>query len=133
LSGGAGTPAYAVVQHRDGTVTITIRQLVGVEGADARLAQLGVPVRTVALETGCATKRGEFTIVPMSSQLYERIRRVHGIAGAQEFTITPDAIPAGDTLLLAAHRIGHGLIAMETALYRGPAPPCLALRSSTGG
>ncbi len=128
LGGGRGEPAYAVTQHPDGTVTITIRRLVGVQGADARLAQLGVPVRTVAIEAGCRVSGSRFTPARVSPKTFDRIRRV--VRPGPSVRVQPAAIPAGDTLLLAARPTG-GVVALHEALYKGPAPSCLPLPTGT--
>jgi hypothetical protein len=56
LGAGASTPAYAVVVRPDGSVTLTLNELVGVGSANARLAELGVRARLAKVEPGCATK-----------------------------------------------------------------------------
>lgn len=132
LSGGAGEPAYAVTQHRDGTVTVTILRLVGVQGADARLAALGVPVRTAAFEPRCSTLPTAFRVARVPPSLIDRIRRIHGGPGNAAVTVSPEAIPAGDTLLLAARRMGNGTVGLSEILYRGAAPSCLPV-STRGG
>ena len=127
LGGGRGEPAYAVSQHPDGTVTITIRRLVGVQGADAQLAQLGVPIRTVASEAACTIQLSRYTPDRVPAKRYERIRRLVGPGGAA-VKVRPEAIPPGDTLLLSASRRSNAAVALRAQLYRGPAPPCLPLR-----
>lgn len=125
LGGGSSQPAYAVTQHADGTVTVTIRTLVGVQGADAKLAELGVPIRTVAVEAGCRVNPRELHPARISPKLVEQLRR-GARPGAASVEVQPDAIPGGYTLLLAARRLGHE-IGLHEALYKGSAPPCLPL------
>jgi hypothetical protein len=40
-------------------------------------------------------------------------------------TVMPDAIPAGDTLLLGARQVRKGVVVTNVTLYRGAAPSCL--------
>jgi hypothetical protein len=60
---GGTAPAYALSVRADGSVVLSVRELLGVAPANARLARLGVPARLVRRETGCAANvRG--TILP---------------------------------------------------------------------
>jgi hypothetical protein len=125
LGSGGNTPAYAVVRNQDGTVTVTIRELVGVEGASRKLESLGVPVRVAGPQAGCITRRGAFHPDRVSPDLTHRIATFTGPPGVATVIVAPNAIPAGDTLLLAAHRSSARSIAFSASLYRGAAPSCL--------
>jgi hypothetical protein len=131
LSSGGGTPAYAVTQNADGSVTVTIRQLVGVDGANGELATLGVPVRTAAPEPGCQTRAGDFTALRIAPSLRSMLFEYTGAAG-QAVKIDPSAVPAGDTLLLAARESQTGVVLLSVSLYRGQAPPCLPVTPPGG-
>src|SRR5215469_604161 len=52
LAGGAAQ-AFAVTPHPDGTVTVSISDLSGVSGANARLQDLGDRVVVVPVRAGC--------------------------------------------------------------------------------
>lgn len=56
LTAGSSTPAFAVVVHHDGSVTLTVNELIGVGPANARLAELGVRARLARREPSCTTK-----------------------------------------------------------------------------
>lgn len=127
FNNGASTPAYAVTQNRDGSVTVTIDELVGVDGANGQLAALGVPIRVAAPEAGCQVPPGRFRSAPLMPELRTRLyayvsQPQHGVK------IDPALVPAGDTLLLAAREGQSGVVLLSVALYRGPAPACLPLR-----
>jgi hypothetical protein len=122
LGSGGGTPAYAVTQNPDGTVTVTIRELVGVEGADNQLETLGVPVRVAAPEAGCVTS--SYTPVRLTAAMHATLFH-YTSTGPRGVQIDPAAIPVGDTLLLSAREAGQGVVALAVTLYRGQAPPCL--------
>lgn len=62
-SGSGVSPAYAVVVKPDGSVALSVRELLGVGPANARLASLGVRARLVRREPGCAT-RVKGTLMP---------------------------------------------------------------------
>jgi hypothetical protein len=126
LSSGGGTPAYAVLSNPDGTITVTIRELVGVKGADEKLASLGVPVRVVRSEAGCQIRPGEYDSARISPPLLQRISKLAGPAGSG-VVIAPSAIPAGDTVVIGARELGPGAVGLQTAIYHGMIPPCLPL------
>ena len=75
LSSGGGSPAYAVTSNPDGTITVTIRELAGVTGADETLSSQGVPVRVVHCEAGCPVRRGEYDSVRLSPEQFQRISK----------------------------------------------------------
>ncbi len=53
LSAASSPPAFAVTTHRDGTVSLVIRRIDGISGANRRLAQLGIHVRAVQVDAQC--------------------------------------------------------------------------------
>lgn len=121
LTATTGTPAYAVTEHTDGTVAITIHDLIGVDGANAELAKLGVPVRAVTIDSSChGTYHPDPNLPPVHGTVLVRS------TGQDEITVRPANIPAGDTLLLAAKQVGSR-VAMSIALVRDPAPSCLGV------
>jgi hypothetical protein len=56
LTGGEDQPAYAVAVRSDGSVALTLSEIVGVGPANARMIQLGVPVRLARAEEGCTAQ-----------------------------------------------------------------------------
>jgi hypothetical protein len=131
LTAGHSQPAYAVTQNPNGTVTVTISQLVGVQGANARLATLGVPVRTVPITPRCMTAAGEYTLAHIARAQMGKIQTLYKGRYGRGLTIAPQAIPEGDTLVLAAREVRPGgVVALQALVYRGAAPSCLRL---TGG
>jgi|GEM_PF-5885453 hypothetical protein len=133
LSASTSPPAYALVLHRDGSLTLTVNELVGIEPANARLAKLGVRLRLAKAEAGCSAKGRP---VPPPGLLLPRLVRPEkvgrGLRGLR-MLVHPSAIPAGDTLVLVFHRIvAHSEsrsipgIAGSMGLYRDPAPTCVS-------
>src|ERR1039458_5871764 len=52
--GGTSTiPAYAVALNPNGSVTLTLNEVLGVKGANEALERLGVRVRIARVEAGC--------------------------------------------------------------------------------
>jgi hypothetical protein len=117
-TGTTPSAAYAVTQNADGTVTVTIAEMLGISDANTQLEKLGVMVRVIPVQAGCSTS-GQ--IVPYPPPLFGRLMQPRG----QGFVIRPDLIPTGETLVLAARRIGIA-VGMTSALYRGPVPSCVA-------
>jgi hypothetical protein len=132
LSASTGPPAYALVVHRDGSLTLTVNELVGIGPANTRLAKLGVRVRLAKIEPGCRAKGRPVSLYGRLLPEQVRPEKVgHGLSGLR-MLVHPSAIPAGDTLLLVFHRIvarsrARSIlgIAGTMGLYRDPAPKCL--------
>jgi hypothetical protein len=130
------SPAYAVTVNSDGTVTVTIRELTGITGANKQLSRLGIHARARA---AAAYRRG-CKVVPLRHDpaiinIVRPSRRPFAIK------INPSAIPSNATLLVSAtlRVIAHPRIPIETktvgksrleaadlraSLVRNPVPAC---------
>ncbi len=117
LGAGTSPPAYAVSGHPDGTVTVTMNELIGIAGANAALTKLGVKATVVKIEPGCTATAGK---VPIPPDLVSKI----AYPEKQGLTIQPSDIPPDDSLLLTAERVGPG-VALSVGLYHGAAPSCV--------
>lgn len=126
LGHGGGTSAYAVVTNPDGTVTVTIDELVGVEPANERLEALGLPVRIPSVKAGCPTSRAELKPANVPAGRSRQIAEPTGGPGHYSLRIDPAAIPRGDTLVLTAHEVRPGVIFLRSLVIEGAAPSCLA-------
>ena len=125
---GAG-PAYAVSQNADGSVTVTINQIEGVSGANAKLTVLGVRARAVAVDPHCA-------VAPTVSRphFFDEYA-VNSGPGQNTLTIEPEDIPADDTLVLVAEQV-NGRTALAVLMVGDPAPACFSsphIKSGFGG
>jgi hypothetical protein len=127
LGATTSSPAFAVARNGDGTVTLTIKQLAGITGANAKLAALGVRARAVPVVAGCAASpvvtglvaRTDGARVPLPSSHAPRVALV-------SVRIDPSKIPAGQTLVLAAKQDSHAYVTLlAQEMVRGPAPACL--------
>ncbi len=114
-----GTPAYAVTENADGTVAVTIHDLIGIRGANAELARLGVPIRAVTFGPDC---RDAFHPDPNAGTMRATFLATSPARG--EMTVRPAEIPAGDTLLLTAE-VNGSEVGLGIGLVRGPAPSCI--------
>lgn len=118
LTSSPSSAAYAVTQHPDGTVTVSLSEIAGVTGANAQLAKLGVPVRVAPVKVGCPPAT---SITPIPPSLWGTIAHGEG----QGILTRPALIPPGTTLVLAARQVGAGVF-FTYALYRGAPPTCVA-------
>lgn len=138
LTGGTSpAPAYAVALNADGSVTLTLNEVLGVTGANRALEKLGVRARIARPEAGC-TATAEPIHGPGEPTAQQVMSMVEPQRTAGEgWIIHPDAIPQGDTVLITAQLanggrpvIFHGraikAVGSSIGLYRGAAPTCQA-------
>jgi len=123
--GGSGSSAYAVVTNPDGTVTVTISELIGVAPANQRLRELGLPVAVAEVTKSCPVKPGAVHSADLPPAVSDRISETVGGPGNPGVRVDPAAIPAGDTLLLTAHERRPGLIALRELVIEGAPPSCM--------
>lgn len=121
---GGSTPAYAVTQHPDGTVTVSIDRPAGVQPANVKLRVLGDPVVVVPVSSGCPSigSLPEPQVRPSSLRITASGRESGG-------TLTVDAhgVPAGETMIIAASTSAGGGMQLASAVISGPAPSCVSL------
>ncbi|HTY98121.1 MAG TPA: hypothetical protein VMB91_13840 [Solirubrobacteraceae bacterium] len=130
MSAGGGPPAaYAVTQNPDGTVTLSLDEVLGLEPVNERLAQLGVPVVVAKMEAGC-DEHGEHVLpseaAPMFPEMIRTAKAGTGLAGIT-WVIRPSLIPSGDTLRIAVQRDPNSpipAVGAQFGLFRGQAPRC---------
>lgn len=126
LSANGGSSAYAVVTNPDGTVTVTVSELVGVGPANERLTELGLPVRIAPVQDGCPVSRRQLPFVHLPPEQTRALYETLGGRGGVSLRIDPSAIPHGDTLLLSAHELRPGFVALRGLVIEGAAPSCVA-------
>jgi hypothetical protein len=124
-TGTSPSVAYAVSQSSDGSVSVSIREISGVSGANAQLARLQVPIRVARVETGCSAT-GKTTPIPPTIVSNLAIQEREGLA------VQPKLIPHGDTLVISAKPVGSA-VGLSYGLYRGDAPPCVGRGDSNVG
>lgn len=118
---GGGSPAYAVTQNPDGTVTVSIKDINAVDAANAELSRLGLPVRAVPLRKDCPDKS-----VPDERFQGKWITTIRG--GEDGYiTIPTEGIPAGSSIVLAAKAASDGRVSRlsVTTALKAPIPSCL--------
>jgi hypothetical protein len=126
--GGSADQAFAVSPHPDGTVTVSIADLSGVTGANAKLLDLGDRVVIVPVRAGCPSMASLPNPAVTPGQISGSVT-----GSKQNGTITVDAhgIPEGDLMVLAVQQTGNG-IRMAGTLTSPPAPACVSLPTSVG-
>ena len=123
LTATTSVPAYAVTENSDGTVTVTLHDISGVTGINAKLAALGVRARAL-------TPRPDCTEVEHPDPAYRMVNAntdplaVASNAAQGKVVIQPRAIPVGDTLVLTAADFGHGEFMFSVGMVLDPAPSC---------
>jgi hypothetical protein len=120
LTGSGVTPSFAVTSYSDGSVVITIDDLTGVTGANARLRQLGVRAVVVPITSTCTTK-ADLTYIGIAEHPEPSTRLI------------PSEIPTGTTVVLAASQIGANKIEMAIGRVTGTPPSCVAPGSAGPG
>jgi hypothetical protein len=114
LSGSSASPAFAVTSSPNGGVVVTLDDLTGVAGANAKLSQLGVRARVVPMTASCTN---HLSVSYM------------GIAESPAPTIKliPSEIAPTATIVLAAAQTGPNHVEMAIGKVSGPAPSCVSL------
>ncbi len=116
-------PAYAVVKHADGSVTITLRDLaVGIPALNTRFRQLGIPETVIPMTAACSSRDGSGPLVMHADPLFE-------YDGAITVTLSPgwDAshrAPPGFQYVLAAMQLPNGKLLAFIGSLKRPIPSC---------
>lgn len=124
-----GSPAYAVTENGDGSLTITINRLSGVEKVNTALHSLGVAVVAVPVRTGCPsiTSLPRATLADHGSLTVDAADGANNGDAISTITLNVHGIPAGDTALVAYSASPDGRLQAATSLIAGPAPACVSI------
>ena len=117
---GKAPEAYAVTKNADGSVTVSIKDIKGIDPANAKLREYGIGAKAVPMSRDCAPL-DESKLDLLGGYKLPR----HGEDGA--VTMSPGDVPDGYTILLGVSNLpnrGTGL--GYTGPHRNPAPDCLA-------
>ena len=126
---GGGTPAYAVTQHPDGTVTVSVDRPAGVQPANAKLRVLGDQVVVVPVRPGCPSITSlPHPLVAPSGRISGSVRQGNG-----KITVDVHGIPAGDTMIIAFGTLPGGGRQGAGILISGPVPSCVSLPAPSAG
>jgi hypothetical protein len=113
---GHSSPAYAVTENPNGTVTVSISDIQAIGPANAELQAMGVRAKAVPMTSDCASLESQATYVgPFSTPIEQ----------GDSITIGSD-IPVGYTMLLSVlDSSGSGIGFGFTAPVKDPAPSCV--------
>jgi len=130
LAAAGNTPAYAVTNNANGTVTLAVYQKDGIAGANAKLHELGdSQVYVVPAGPGCPSMSSlPAPAVSLNGQHLSVQSSVP--AGGGAVTVNAQGIPAGDILVVGAQMTTNGRVTtteMGSRLTSPPAPACISL------
>ncbi|MFJ5988489.1 hypothetical protein [Lentzea sp. NPDC092896] len=112
--------AYAVTKNADGSVTVTIRDIKGVDAANAKLREYGIGAKAVPMSRDCADL-DETKMDLLGGYVLPRISDDGSV------TMSPGDIPAGYSVLLGVSNLPNRNTGLGfTGPIRDPAPDCLA-------
>jgi hypothetical protein len=126
---GGGTPAYAVTQHPDGTVTVSLTTSAGIKPANAKLRVLGDPGVLVPVGPGCPS----IASLPKPKVTGPVRVSVKGMVRGGTITVDAHGVPAGATMIIAASTPQNGPAQLGGALITGPVPKCVSLPAPPPG
>jgi hypothetical protein len=129
---GRDPAAYAVTVNHDGTVTLTINEILGIDGANRKLAALGLPVLVASARKDCRETGHPVRDMANLARIVEPRKVSDGLSGLR-WVIHTGEIPHGDTLRIVARLdtdVPEPAIAGSYGLYRGQAPRCSRWRLS---
>lgn len=115
----ATRPAYALVQHPDGSVTVTVHNLqTAVRPLNARLAALGIPERIIPINDACSVSTGGFVYVVKHSQ-FPQLRWTFTLREMRRYQAR------GYWGYIGIGRSDSGQLLLAQGGMRPPLPPCL--------
>ena len=109
---GVGEPAYAVTQHPDGTVTVTLKEIAAAGPTNAELARRGLPIRLRPITPDCPTT-ADYRVDSAAPEVdfgYDNV--------LDAITVPTREVPAGDLIVITvlADRAGR----IDLMLIGGP-------------
>lgn len=112
--------AYAVTKNADGSVTVTIRDIKGIDAANAKLREYGIGAKAVPMSRECADL-DESKMDLLGDYVLPRVSDDGSV------TLSPGDIPAGYKVLLGVSNLPNRDTGLGfTGPIREPAPDCLA-------
>uniref|UniRef100_UPI002639FC1A hypothetical protein n=1 Tax=Trebonia sp. TaxID=2767075 RepID=UPI002639FC1A len=123
------TPAYAVRQNPNGTITLDVYKTSGIAAANARLRQLGAgQVVVVPVVPGCASVASP-PAAPQSGPITTQVGR----SDDGSITVNAQGIPAGDIMVVGVEFNADGTDLGISELASPPAPSCVPAPPAPGG
>lgn len=126
---GGGSPAYAVTENAQGTVTISVADPSGIAGANAALRSLGVPVVAVPVGSSCPS----IASLSPASVAGDKITASATQNGNGSVSVDVHGVPAGDTAVAAFDKLSDGEMRGSLIIIKGKAPSCVSLPAAPSG
>ncbi|MGW2051621.1 hypothetical protein ACWCPF_41780 [Streptomyces sp. NPDC001858] len=120
------SPAYAVTQNADGTVTVQVARPSGTAGANAKLHTLGLPVVAVPVRSGCTS----IDALAKAAAGHQATNVTAATGADGSVTVDVKGVPTGYTAVVAFGKSSSGITG-SMVLVKGKAPNCVSL--PTGG
>jgi hypothetical protein len=141
LGGAPAYAAYSVTEHPGGTVTVSVRDAAGVNGANAKLHRIHARVVVVPVRPGCPSIFSLPRPAPgRSSHLSVKVSRRLGGRGSVTVRVWgKGGIPQGSTMLLAfsgplpGSHVAAGPALGAGVMITGRVPACVSLPSPPPG
>ena len=124
LGAASSSPAFAVSRNADGSVTVSLKAITAIDGANAKLAALGIRARLVEVTTGCAVR----ALPPAAVHAIQLTQRM-APRGAAQLAITrldPGKIPPGKWQVIPTYRAAGTVHIEKSHLMQGQAPRCFS-------
>ena len=122
----SSSPAFAVTRHSDGTVSVVIRRMEGIAGANRRLQVLGIRARAVRVSGVCtAAPPQALAQVTVATVRGRRVDWVGAATSRMAQRIRPAQIPSGRTLVIPAVPGGALVRLVHGRAVSGRVPACL--------
>lgn len=124
LFGGSGvTPSYAraIVLLPNGDIRVTVSQIFNVTSANDELRAYHIH---------------NMVVRPMSASCPDHPPMSYSgafLTPAPRITFTPRTVARGFTIVIAAERIGHGMLKEAIGRFRGPLPKCISSHGTGPG
>jgi len=126
---GGSSPAYAVTQNPNGTVTLSVASKAGIGPANTQLHVLGDPVVVVPVGADCPSINSlpKPQLVPGGHISGSTSATGSRSGGPTSITIDIQGVPAGDTAIVAYSTLPGGQATFASAVISGPVPSCVSL------
>jgi hypothetical protein len=125
---GGGSPAYAVTKDADGTVSVTLRESSGMDGANDELRELGVPAKVVPVRPECPSVDTLPVVQPQGKVTGKATTNADG-----SISFETTGVPDGATVVVTSEEDAAGKLTLGMFLVDGPAPDCVSPPSGPGG
>jgi len=126
LFGGAASPAYAVTQNANGTVSVAVKQASAIDAANAKLKAIGVRVVIVPVRAGCPNLGSLADQGLHSAAVGVMVSGTGSHGQVDSITVDAKGVPADDTVVLAFDGSDNGVFA-GSAVVKGKVPGCVTL------